>query len=164
MSVCRRTWSTGIAAALLALASLPRAGLAQQAGTITGTVSDSVTSGPVAGAQVSLAGTVRTVVTDQSGAYRFADVPAGSATLRAQRIGYAPAEQTVTVSAGGTVAANFTLRPTVATLSGVVVVGYGTTDRRDLPYAVSSVSGAEIQNVPMAGLDAALQGKAAGVQ
>jgi TonB-linked SusC/RagA family outer membrane protein len=164
MSLSRRTWSTGVAVALLALASLPRAGLAQQAGTISGTISDSVTNGPVAGAQVSLVGTVRTVITDQAGAYRLADVPAGSSTLRVQRIGYAPAEQTVTVSAGGTVVANFTLRPTVATLTGVVVVGYGTTDRSDLPYAVASVSGAEIQNVPLAGLDAALQGRAAGVQ
>jgi TonB-dependent SusC/RagA subfamily outer membrane receptor len=50
-------------------------------------------------------------------------------------------------------------------LSEVVVsVGYGTETRRNVSAAVSSVQSAEIANTPLAGVDAALQGKAPGLQ
>jgi TonB-linked SusC/RagA family outer membrane protein len=152
-----------LSAVLLALAP-PLAAGAQQTGTVAGTISDSTTRGPISGARVSIVGTARGAITDASGSYRLADVPAGTATLRVQRIGYLPAEMSVAIIAGGSSTANVALAPSVATLSGVVVIGYGTADRRQVPYAISSVSGAEIANVPVAGLDAALQGKAAGVQ
>jgi TonB-linked SusC/RagA family outer membrane protein len=154
-----------MAASVLVLAvTLPPTARAQQTGTVTGTISDSTTRTPVTGARVAIVGTARTTISDAAGAYRLADVPTGPMTLRVQRIGYLPAEQPVTVTAGQTVTANFSLAPSVATLSGVVVIGYGTADRRQVPYAISSVSGEQIATVPLAGLDAALQGRAAGVQ
>ena len=46
----------------------------------------------------------------------------------------------------------------------VVVVGYGTSSRQNVSSAISSVTAADIANTPAAGLDAALPGKAPGVQ
>ena len=163
MSLSRHAWSAAALALFLSFTTLSTA-RAQQSGVIRGTISDSVSRAPVAGAQVSVAGTGRVAISDARGEYRLADVPAGAARVRVQRIGYVPGELTITVIAGGTATADLSLAPSVATLSGVVVIGYGTADRRDVPYAVASVGGEELATTPLAGLDAALQGRAAGVQ
>ncbi|MGH7626117.1 MAG: SusC/RagA family TonB-linked outer membrane protein, partial [Gemmatimonadaceae bacterium] len=49
-------------------------------------------------------------------------------------------------------------------LAPVVAIGYGTENRTNITGAVSSVSASEIANQPVAGIDAALQGKAPGVE
>jgi TonB-linked SusC/RagA family outer membrane protein len=49
-------------------------------------------------------------------------------------------------------------------LEETVVVGYGTTKRKDLTGSVASVNLAEVRDVPFATFDQALSGKAAGVQ
>jgi TonB-linked SusC/RagA family outer membrane protein len=49
-------------------------------------------------------------------------------------------------------------------LNEMVVVGYGSTRRKDLTGSVASVDLSEIKNVPFATIDQALTGKAAGVQ
>ena len=48
-------------------------------------------------------------------------------------------------------------------LDEVVVVGYGVQRRRDLTGAIASVSGEQIANIPMPGVDQLLQGRVAGV-
>lgn len=58
---------------------------------------------------------------------------------------------------------NLTLEVDETTLGEVLVVGYGTTNKRDLTGSVGSVKGDEIARLPMASLDNALQGRAAGV-
>jgi TonB-linked SusC/RagA family outer membrane protein len=45
-----------------------------------------------------------------------------------------------------------------------VATGYGATIRRELSSSVSSIDGADVANAPVAGVDAALAGKAPGVQ
>jgi TonB-linked SusC/RagA family outer membrane protein len=59
---------------------------------------------------------------------------------------------------------NISLDPEVSGLEQVVVVGYGTTKRKDLTGSVSSIDPKEIRDVPFATLDQALSGKASGVQ
>lgn len=59
---------------------------------------------------------------------------------------------------------NVSLDPEVSGLEQVVVVGYGTTKRKDLTGSVSSIDPKEIRDVPFATLDQALSGKASGVQ
>jgi TonB-linked SusC/RagA family outer membrane protein len=148
-----------------ALAVIPaKHALAQSIGVIRGVVTDSTSQQPVAGAQVQLVGTNRSTLTDASGVYRFTDVAAGSASVRVQRIGFSPRTTVVAVSAGGTSAGDVALQPVVTTLSQVVVVGYGSSSRAEVTGALSTVQAADIRNTPIAGLDAALQGKAAGVQ
>jgi TonB-linked SusC/RagA family outer membrane protein len=150
-------------AALLAAIPVVRA-QAQDVGVVRGTVIDSTTKQPVAGAQVQVVGTNRGAFTDASGVYTISGLQAGSATLRVQRIGYAQRTRQVSVQAGTTVGEDIMIQPVVTTLSQVVVVGYGSRNRSEVTGAVSTVSSDEIRNVPIAGIDAALQGKAAGVQ
>ena len=150
--------------ALMAFAVPSRRAEAQAGGTVRGTVLDSTSAQPVAGAQVSLVGTNRTTYTDASGVYRFTGVSAGPATVRVQRIGFAQRTATVNVTEGAVASADLLMQSVVTTLSQVVVVGYGSSNRAEVTGALSTVSGNDTRNTPVAGIDAALQGKAAGVQ
>ncbi len=51
----------------------------------------------------------------------------------------------------------------IRALNEVVVVGYGTTKRKDLTGAVSSITSDQIERVPVTVLEQSLQGRAAGV-
>jgi len=151
--------------AVIAVALLPlRTAHAQGTGTVRGTVVDSTTQLPVGGAQVQLVGTNRTTFTDASGVYRFTGVTAGTATVRVQKIGFAQQTASVNVGDGATAAADVMLRSVIPTLSQVVVVGYGSSNRSEVTGALTTVAASDIKNTPIAGIDAALQGKAAGVQ
>ena len=139
-----------------------------QTGSIRGTVvaTDSTTPGrrPVPGAQVTVVGTQIGALTNDAGEYTIRNVPPGTVTVRAQRIGFTPSDIRVAVTAGATATADFSLVPVARTLSEVVVVGYGTTNRQNVSSAIASVTATDIANNPTAGVDAALQGKAPGVQ
>ena len=163
-----RSWSAARAAALVAsLAALfgaPEIASAQGSATVQGTVTDSAGRRPIAGVQVVVAGSTRGALTDDAGRYAIRGVPAGELTIRVQRLGFAAAEQRLTVGSGETVTADFAMRAVATVLSEVVVTGYGTTSRAHVTSAVAQVSAEAIANTPVAGLDAALQGKAPGVQ
>ncbi|HXE81789.1 MAG TPA: TonB-dependent receptor [Gemmatimonadales bacterium] len=151
---------------VLVLAAAAPPTLAGQGGTasVTGRVVDSATAQPVSGARVSIVGTVTGTLTDRDGRYLLSGLPAGQHTLRVQRIGLALAEATVTLVDGGTVTQDFVLSTAATLLSEVVVTGYGTTTRAEISGAVASVRGEDLKNTPLAGVDAAIQGRAAGVQ
>jgi TonB-linked SusC/RagA family outer membrane protein len=59
---------------------------------------------------------------------------------------------------------NITLERDIASLSETVVIGYGSTQRKDVTGSVSVVTAKDIQDVPYTTLDNALAGKAAGVE
>jgi len=151
---------------ILAVLALPPLAAAQGGGTasVTGRVVDSATSQPVAGVRMSIVGLASARETDRDGRYLLTNLAAGTVTLRAQRIGYTPVDRTVTLVEGGTVTEDFTLGAAATLLSEVVVTGYGTATRDQISGAVASVSGADLKNTPLAGVDAAIQGRAAGVQ
>ena len=159
-----RNAAIGVVFGLTAFMAVPAVAAAQQEAAIRGTVSDSVSGEPVVGAQVTVVGTTRGAITNDRGVYLVTRVPAGAVTVRAQRIGFAPGVHAVTLTAGDTATVNFALHGVAATLSQVVVVGYGTENRARVTGAVSTVTGADVANQPVAGVDAALQGKAPGVQ
>jgi TonB family protein len=77
---------------------LPVAAAAQSRGTINGTVRDSL--GAIAFADVSLVGSDATVVTDETGRFRFTGVPFGTVELKVRRLGYTPTTQTIQFSKG----------------------------------------------------------------
>lgn len=64
---------------------------------------DSAAIAPVAGATVSVAGTTRESISDDSGRFVLFDVPAGRQAIRVKRAGYRLAERVVEVTAGDTV-------------------------------------------------------------
>ena len=77
-------------------------------GRIAGHVRDGRGS-PVVDAQVQVIGTALSARTDTAGAYIIPAVPAGPATVRATRAGFAPSESAGTVRSAGTLTLNFTL-------------------------------------------------------
>ncbi len=157
--LCRLTLTTIGVICLGLFAAAPVA-----AQVLRGTVSDSADQKPLEGALVSVVGTGRRIVTRASGEYSFADVPAGSYTVRVQMIGFSPMDQKIAIAADGEdVTLNFVMKRKPVQIEELVVVGYGTQNRLNLSTAVSSVSNQDVTGQPNASVDVALQGKAPGV-
>jgi TonB-linked SusC/RagA family outer membrane protein len=150
-------------ALFLALGAVPPA-YAQGAGTIRGTVVAAGTRQPLAGAQVQVLGTQLRAVTNSTGAYQIANVPAGRAEVRAQMIGHTTGSRNVTVAAGETATANFELTSSAITLDELVVTGAGVaTEKRRLGNTVASIDASALENRPIATFSEALQGREPGV-
>ncbi|MCZ4245499.1 SusC/RagA family TonB-linked outer membrane protein [Pedobacter punctiformis] len=58
---------------------------------------------------------------------------------------------------------NITLEDNAATLNDIVVVGYGTQNRKDLTGSIAKVTSADLKDRPLPTVESALQGKAPGV-
>jgi TonB-linked SusC/RagA family outer membrane protein len=114
---------------------------------------------PMPGVTVTVKGTTRATTTDQSGKFVI-KLNDGENTLVFTMIGFVKKE--VIVGSNPIIVVDMTEE--LQSLNEVVVVGYGTQRRGDLTSSISSVKGADIANVPVTNLDAALQGKVAGVQ
>ena len=95
--------SAFIAGALLLASMLPAHALAQNEGSLEGTVVDARTMQPIAGAVISVTGQDSTVVTSADGSFSFGVLPVGVVHLRVQREGYSSiVEQVEVVPGGGT--------------------------------------------------------------
>jgi outer membrane receptor protein involved in Fe transport len=129
-------------------ALVPRArnGVLEDGG-VRGRVTDAKTGQPIAGAGVTLEGTVWRATTDDNGQYHLTGVAAGTYTLRASRIGFAQASQAVTVTAGREATADFALRAAPTMLEQVVVTATKTEAKiQDVPAAVEVVDSAALAN------------------
>ncbi|HUX33812.1 MAG TPA: carboxypeptidase regulatory-like domain-containing protein, partial [Gemmatimonadaceae bacterium] len=149
-------------ATALALAAATPA-LAQNPGQIHGTVSDSVAGAPVPGAIVTVPGTSLRTSVQTNGQFTLPNVPAGRVVVRVQRLGFSPAERTVTVTAGGTTTLNVMLVPSAVALRSVIAVGYGTESAGQITSAVSSVNAADFIQVPPRDAASLIAGKVAGL-
>ncbi|HEX7118519.1 MAG TPA: SusC/RagA family TonB-linked outer membrane protein [Longimicrobiales bacterium] len=138
---------------------------AQGTGTVTGTVVDAATGRPLAGVQVHIPATNQGALSNPQGRFLLLNVPAGERVVRVQSLGYATAEQTVVVPAGGTATVNFELAQEAIALDEVVVTALGIErQERGLGYAVQEVSSERLEEIPAANVVAALKGQAAGIQ
>lgn len=93
-----------------------------QTGTIKGTVNTS-DGRPAEFVNVSLQGTAKGAISNAKGEYLLEKAPAGSYTLIASYVGLVTQRAEITVRAGETVTANFTLAESDAQLQEVVVQG-----------------------------------------
>jgi TonB-linked SusC/RagA family outer membrane protein len=148
--------------AAFVLASAAQAS-AQTTGEITGTVVDLASGQPLAGAQISITGTSLGAAVGQSGNFTIANVPAGRRVVRAQRIGYGPAADTVQVTAGPPVTVAFRLQPQAVSLQEMVVVGYGEQQREDITGAVASVTSDKFNEGPARDAASLIAGKVPGL-
>jgi TonB-linked SusC/RagA family outer membrane protein len=146
------------------VASAPCIVAAQGTASVSGRVVDSTTAQPVAGARVGIVGRTTGALTDRDGRYELQGLPAGTITLRAQRIGFAPQTRQIALTEGSSATIDFELSAAATTLTEVVVTGYGSDSRANLSSSIASVTSQDLQNTPVAGVDAAMQGHAAGVQ
>ena len=129
----------------------------QQGRTLTGTVVDNF-GDPVIGANVIVKGTTIGNITDVNGTFTVENVP-DDAVLQISYIGF----KTLEVPVKGQTTFNITLQEDTENLQEVVVVGYGSSVKKDLTTAVTSVSSKDFLagavNDPMQMVD----GKVAGV-
>ncbi len=124
---------------------------------ITGKVT-TVNAEPIPGASVRLKGTNASgTQTNANGIYQIT-VPQSTAELVFSSISY----QTKEVKLSGSTL-NVVLEEDETGLSEVIVVGYGTSIKRDITGAVAQVKGDELENIPVTSFESALQGKASGV-
>lgn len=98
-------------------------------GTITGRVVDRDTRQPVAAVQVFISPTLG-ATTNEAGEFRITGVPVGTVQIRARRIGYSAAEQSVTVATGATATVTFQIGRAATALEQVVISATGTQQRR----------------------------------
>jgi len=133
-------------------------GASAQNGQITGKVTSSDDGSPLPGVSIKVKGTTAGSVSDINGSFKIS-APA-NATLVFSYIGYITQEVVV----GGNSVINVKLAVAPNALNEVVVIGYGTAKRGDVNGAISSVSAATIESMPITSPDQALQGRAAGVQ
>ncbi|OFY82212.1 MAG: SusC/RagA family protein, partial [Bacteroidetes bacterium RBG_19FT_COMBO_42_7] len=127
--------------------------------TVKGTVTDSQTGETMIGLNVVIKGTVRGVVTDLDGIYTLSDCPP-DATLVFSYVGYEPLE----IAVQGRTTVDVAINPSSSMLEEIVVIGYGTVNRRDITGSVSSVQGKDLTKIPVSTAAEALTGKMAGVQ
>ncbi len=124
-------------------------------------VSGAVTSdeeGALPGVNILVKGTTVGTVTDIDGNYRI-NVNSENAVLVFSAVGYSSEEAAV----GNQSTINMLMLPDIKSLSEVVVIGYGTQERRDLTGSVSSVDAEDFKNMAMTSVEQGLQGRVAGV-
>ncbi len=144
---------------LLICAMLCATTLSAQNISIKGTVTSADDAEPLAGVTVMVKGTFSGVSTDIDGKYQIT-LPAGGGILTFQYIGYKEVERKVT---SAVTQLDVQLESDAMMLDEVVAIGYGVMRKSDLTGAVTSISADVLKNTPAAGLDKALQGRAAGV-
>lgn len=148
--------------ALVTTVCMATPALAQQRGTITGSVS-SESNQPLVGAAVIIGGTNLRGVTDQQGQYRIANVPAGSHDVTASILGYAPRTQRTTVAAGQTATANFQLATSALEIGGLVVTATGAEQRRrEIGSSVSTLSTSDVELANVTNVAQLIQGRVPG--
>jgi TonB-linked SusC/RagA family outer membrane protein len=112
------------------------------------------------GVNVLIKGTSNGTTTDVEGAYKLnisGDQAAG--TLVFSFIGYTTQEQPINNRSS----INVTMVADVSELSEVVVVGYGTQEKRDVTSSISSINGDAITKIPTGNAMDAMKGQIAGV-
>ena len=126
---------------------------------VSGTVTDLENDEPIPGVNVLVKGASAGTITDVEGNYRL-DVPSEESILVFSSIGYTTEE----IPVGNQTVIDVALAPSLEQLSEVVVIGFGTQERDDVTGSISSVSGEELNDIPVPSFEQALTGRAAGVQ
>ena len=127
--------------------------------TITGTVTDLSEGGGLPGVNIVAKGTSVGTVTDIDGNYRIS-VPDETQILVFSSVGFITEE----VNIDNQTVINVDMAPDIQSLSEIVVVGYGTVQKKDLTGSVSQIKPEELTAYPAPDVSQALQGRAAGVQ
>ncbi|WP_316742400.1 TonB-dependent receptor [Pedobacter antarcticus] len=131
-----------------------------QTGTVSGKVVDETGFG-LPGASVLIKGLGKSSMTDGNGNYKITGVANGPVSLTASYIGYTSIESAVTVN--GNTVLDFSLKPDAQNLNEVVVIGYGTAQKKDLTGSITTVSSKDFQAGNITSPEQLISGKVAGV-
>ena len=109
-------------------------------GTLTGTVTDSSTNAPIAGAQINVAPLGASTVTDASGHYSLT-LPVGAYDVTASHFGYTPLTQSASITDGNTTTLDFAL---VAAPSGSLSGTVSDSSANPIANATVTINGTPI--------------------
>ncbi|MEI3800899.1 MULTISPECIES: SusC/RagA family TonB-linked outer membrane protein [unclassified Chitinophaga] len=129
-----------------------------QKNNVGGQVTDAGTGSPLPSVTVGVKGTSQGAFTDANGRYTISAAPSDSLVFSI--IGYA----SKTYHVGTRTRISAQLEPSNKVLNQVVVVGYGTQQKKDVTGSVGIVTMRNIKDMPVAGPDQALAGQIAGIQ
>jgi len=130
-----------------------------QTRTVSGRVVSAEDGTSVPGVNVVVKGTTNGTTSDGDGNFKLS-VPDDGGTLVFSFIGLATQE----VIIGDRTIVDVQMIADTKQLSEVIVVGYGTQEKRSVTGSITNVSASQFQNLPLTGIDQAMQGRAAGVQ
>jgi outer membrane receptor for ferrienterochelin and colicins len=138
---------------LLLFISLTTIALAQETGTVTGTVTRAAEGAALSSVSVNVESTGQSTVTGADGKYTLRRVPAGPQRIIFRWLGYRPTQVDVTVEAGRTVTADAGLEAVTISLGEIVVEGASRAPERivEAPAAISVVPPAVLQSVSITG-------------
>jgi iron complex outermembrane receptor protein len=125
---------------------------------IKGKVADAKDGTPIAGATVTVKGTNVATSTGSDGTFKLT-VPANAKTLVISSVGFGEKEVAATSSD-----LQINLTSSSAALNEVVVIGYGTSKKKDLTGAISTVTQKDFVKGPITTPEQLISGKVAGVQ
>jgi TonB-linked SusC/RagA family outer membrane protein len=126
--------------------------------TVSGKVTDSGDGSPLPGVNVVVQGTTKGTTTDVDGNYTLSLAPSEN-SLVFSFVGFSP----LTVAVDNRTPVNVALEGDVTALEEVVVVGYGTLQKRDVTGSITSIKSEEIADKPNPNPLNSIQGRAAGV-
>ena len=126
--------------------------------TVTGLVTDNLKQ-PIIGATVLEKGTNNGRITDENGAFNLTIADVNTAILVVTYSGY----EDNTIALMGKTNITVLLKDNTEGLGEVMVVGYGTSTKKEFTGASSNVGGEELQKLNIPRVDQALQGQIAGV-
>lgn len=133
---------------------------AQSGRLITGQVTDQELKDPLIGVSIAVKGTNQGAVTDKDGKFSLRVAAGQNVILVIRYVGYTSQE----INTGARDVINVTLKQENKSLNEVVVVGYGTSSKRDLSTSVGTVNVNDLNKAPVRSFDEALAGRVAGVQ
>jgi TonB-linked SusC/RagA family outer membrane protein len=155
------------AGVLVGLLGFAGTGVAAQqgTGTVNGRIVDKATKAGIGGARVDLGNTNRSTFTSGDGHYTLRGVPSGSQVIHVSIIGYGAQSQTVTVTEGGEVTADFALNQAAVSLDVVTVTSTGEQRGRQLGNPISQIKAADVvEQAQPANFADLVSGRASNVQ
>lgn len=125
--------------------------------TLNGTVIDQVTNQPIPGVTVQIKGTTHAAVTDLDGKFYFQTGQKFPYTLVVSYLGYITTEHIATKDF-----VQISLKEDVKELNEIVIIGYGSTSKKDYTGAAETVAQMSLKATQKT-LESSLQGSVAGV-
>ncbi|MCJ7447288.1 MAG: TonB-dependent receptor [Bacteroidales bacterium] len=125
---------------------------------ISGTVTGSEDGLPLPGVNITVKGTTVGAISGADGKYTLS-APASAQSLVFSFIGFVTQEAAIQ----GRTRIDIVLKQDLFNVDEVVVVAYGTQQKRDIAGSIASVKGDAIKSIPVQSFDQSLQGKASGV-
>ena len=118
----------------------------------------------IVGASVIFNGTTKGSTTDINGNYIIENIDPGTYQINFSFVGFKTSKETITFAAGQTVTKDVMLESDVMLLDELVVIGYGTTNSKDLTGSTKLIKEKDFQSGNVTTPEQLITGKVSGVQ